>query len=225
MTREQHPVLVVEDEPDIRDLMVAILESEGYTVRAAADGAEALAQLQLGNPPCVILLDLMMPVMDGWTFCREKQKFPELAAIPVVVVSAVSNIRITKSAPSTAFDALSAMAAPNSRSGASLISLRFQAVTGCPAKSSLLAMGAPINPVPRNATFDRIFDFSAFRPRGLVDRRLFDKTDRTSALAFLAVPSHGAEESVPLGEATGQQVIEVTRLDQTSGSGNLERTG
>jgi CheY-like chemotaxis protein len=90
MTREQHPVLVVEDEPDIRDLMVAILESEGYTVRAAADGAEALAQLQLGKPPCVILLDLMMPVMDGWTFCREKQKFPELAGIPVVVVSAVS---------------------------------------------------------------------------------------------------------------------------------------
>jgi CheY-like chemotaxis protein len=89
MTAE-HPVLVVEDEPDIRDLMVAILESEGYAVRAAADGAEALAQLQLGSPPCVILLDLMMPVMDGWTFCREMQKIPELAGIPVVVVSAVS---------------------------------------------------------------------------------------------------------------------------------------
>lgn len=90
MTEERHPVLVVEDEPDIRDLMVAVLESEGYAVRAAAHGAEALAQLQAGSPPCVILLDLMMPVMDGWTFCREKEKFPELAAIPVVVVSAVS---------------------------------------------------------------------------------------------------------------------------------------
>lgn len=90
MNREGHPVLVVEDEPDIRDLMVAVLESEGYAVRSAAHGADALAQLRVGSPPCVILLDLMMPVMDGWTFCREKQKVPELAAIPVVVVSAVS---------------------------------------------------------------------------------------------------------------------------------------
>jgi two-component system, chemotaxis family, chemotaxis protein CheY len=90
MTHDRHPVLVVEDEPDIRDLMVAVLESEGYAVRAAAHGAEALAQLQVGVPPCVILLDLMMPVMDGWTFCREKQKHPAFAGIPVVVVSAVS---------------------------------------------------------------------------------------------------------------------------------------
>jgi CheY-like chemotaxis protein len=90
MTNPSHPILVVEDEPDIRDLMVAILESEGYAVSAASHGAEALARLQAGPVPCIILLDLMMPVMDGWTFCHEREKDPALAAIPLVVVSAVS---------------------------------------------------------------------------------------------------------------------------------------
>jgi CheY-like chemotaxis protein len=52
-------------------------------------GAEALAQLRAGSRPCVILLDLMMPVMDGWTFCEEREKDPSLAEIPVLVLSAV----------------------------------------------------------------------------------------------------------------------------------------
>ncbi|HTV18000.1 MAG TPA: response regulator [Polyangiaceae bacterium] len=90
MTRHDGPVLVVEDEPDIREMMVALLESRGYAVAAAADGADALAQLRAGRAPCLILLDLMMPVMDGWTFCREKGRDPALAGIPVIVVSAVS---------------------------------------------------------------------------------------------------------------------------------------
>jgi CheY-like chemotaxis protein len=90
MTRAPHPVLVVEDDADIRDAMVGILESAGYAVCAASHGADALAQLQAGNRPCIILLDLMMPVMDGWTFGEEKEKDPSLAEIPVVVVSAVS---------------------------------------------------------------------------------------------------------------------------------------
>jgi CheY-like chemotaxis protein len=90
MNSQDHPILVVEDEPDIRDLMVSLLESEGYAVAAASHGAEALARLQAGPLPCIILLDLMMPVMDGWAFCKEKQKDPVLAPIPIVVVSAVS---------------------------------------------------------------------------------------------------------------------------------------
>jgi CheY-like chemotaxis protein len=90
MALESHPILVVEDDADIRDAMVGILESEGYAVSAASDGADALAQLQTGTRPCIILLDLMMPVMDGWTFCKEKDKDPALATIPVVVVSAVA---------------------------------------------------------------------------------------------------------------------------------------
>jgi CheY-like chemotaxis protein len=85
-----HPVLVVEDDADIREAMVAILESEGYDVSVAGDGAEALAQLKAGSRPCIILLDLMMPVMDGWTFCQETGKDTELAAIPIVVVSALT---------------------------------------------------------------------------------------------------------------------------------------
>lgn len=90
MSETPHPILVVEDDADIRDAMVGILESAGYAVWAASHGADALAQLQAGNKPCVILLDLMMPVMDGWTFGEEKDKDPSLAEIPVVVVSAVS---------------------------------------------------------------------------------------------------------------------------------------
>jgi CheY-like chemotaxis protein len=90
MTDPNHPVLVVEDEPDIREVMVAILESEGYVARAAAHGAEALAHLRAGLTPCIILLDLMMPVMDGWTFCQERDKDPALATIPIIVVSAVA---------------------------------------------------------------------------------------------------------------------------------------
>ncbi len=90
MTRTPHPVLVVEDDIDIREAMVGILESAGYSVWAASDGAEALAQLHAGNRPCIILLDLMMPVMDGWTFGEEKDKDPSFADIPIVVVSAVS---------------------------------------------------------------------------------------------------------------------------------------
>jgi CheY-like chemotaxis protein len=89
MVDERHPVLVVEDDRDIREVMVEILESAGYAVSSASDGAEALAYLKAGTRPCIIVLDLMMPVMDGWTFSQEKQKDPELAAIPVLVVSAV----------------------------------------------------------------------------------------------------------------------------------------
>jgi CheY-like chemotaxis protein len=90
MTAEAHPVLVVEDDADIREVMVEILESAGYSVYSASHGEEALAQLRAGKRPCIILLDLMMPVMDGWTFCQETQKDPALAAIPILVVSAVS---------------------------------------------------------------------------------------------------------------------------------------
>jgi len=89
MSSKIHPVLVVEDDEDVRDALVSILESEGYFACAARHGGEALAQLQAGKTPCVILLDLMMPVMDGWTFCQEREKSPSFAEIPIVVLSAV----------------------------------------------------------------------------------------------------------------------------------------
>ena len=82
-------VMVIEDEADLRDAMTEVLEDTGYRVVAVADGQEALAFLKnAGFRPCMILLDLMMPVMDGWTFRRHQMEDPGLADIPVVVVTA-----------------------------------------------------------------------------------------------------------------------------------------
>ena len=73
--------------------LVQVLEDEGYTVRAAENGRAALAALRApgARPPCVILLDLMMPVMDGWAFRAEQLRDPLLAEIPVVVLTADGN--------------------------------------------------------------------------------------------------------------------------------------
>jgi CheY-like chemotaxis protein len=85
-------VLIIEDDLDIRDALGQILEEEGYAVATAANGQEALDQLRSGPPPRLILLDLMMPVMNGWQFRAEQRQDPALAAIPVVVISADTNI-------------------------------------------------------------------------------------------------------------------------------------
>src|SRR5205823_5747425 len=85
-------VLVVEDDPTTRDAMKMILEFGGFRVAEAANGREALDQLRSAPPPCLILLDLMMPVMDGRQFREEQRKAPELASIPVVVVSADTDL-------------------------------------------------------------------------------------------------------------------------------------
>jgi CheY-like chemotaxis protein len=81
-------VLVVEDDPDIQQVLRFALEMAGYPVTTADNGVEALRQLKAATPPCLILLDLMMPVMDGWQFRAAQQQDPALAAIPVVVISA-----------------------------------------------------------------------------------------------------------------------------------------
>jgi CheY-like chemotaxis protein len=84
----QPDVLIVEDDYAIRDALMQLLEDEGYAVAGAANGQEALDLLRRHLPPCLILLDLMMPVMTGWEFRAEQQRDPALATIPVVVVSA-----------------------------------------------------------------------------------------------------------------------------------------
>ena len=82
-------VLIVDDDPDIRDSLREVLEDEGYEVATVANGREALDHLKASNPrPCVILLDLMMPVMDGWQFRKEQKQDPEIAGIPLVVITA-----------------------------------------------------------------------------------------------------------------------------------------
>jgi CheY-like chemotaxis protein len=85
-------VLVVEDDFDSREMLRILLESEGYSVMSAADGREALEQL-LAAAPCLIILDLMMPVMNGWEFRAVQTQDPVLAKIPVVVVSADGNVK------------------------------------------------------------------------------------------------------------------------------------
>ena len=81
-------VLIVDDDPDIRESMQEVLEAEGYTVNCVANGREALDYLRRSPRPCVILLDLMMPVMDGWQFRREQKLDPAIADIPLIVITA-----------------------------------------------------------------------------------------------------------------------------------------
>jgi CheY-like chemotaxis protein len=81
-------VLVVDDDEDIRSTIRDVLGDQGFTVACAANGREALEMLISGqSKPALILLDLTMPEMDGWTFRQEQQKVPRLAQIPVVLFS------------------------------------------------------------------------------------------------------------------------------------------
>jgi CheY-like chemotaxis protein len=95
MTRPDRPlILVVEDDSDIRESVVEVLEDEGYRVLSAADGRQALSVLtSLPEAPALILLDLMMPIMNGFQFREEQLKTPALAAVPVVVVTADVNAK------------------------------------------------------------------------------------------------------------------------------------
>ncbi|WP_164019210.1 response regulator [Pyxidicoccus trucidator] len=83
-------VLVVEDDEDIRAAIAEILEGEGYEVTIAANGSEALDELQHMPRPCLILLDLMMPVMNGHEFLARLREVPRMQAVPVLVLTAVS---------------------------------------------------------------------------------------------------------------------------------------
>jgi CheY-like chemotaxis protein len=86
-------ILVVEDDPDTRAMLASILETIGHQVDTAANGQEALQHLHGRFRPDLILLDLMMPVMDGWEFRQHQNQDPELAAIPVVLLSAADDGR------------------------------------------------------------------------------------------------------------------------------------
>jgi len=89
-------VLIVEDDNDTREMLGRFLELEGYTVETAENGKRALERLGSGVGACVILLDLMMPVMDGWQFRQEQIRDASLADIPVIVVSAAGRERLEK---------------------------------------------------------------------------------------------------------------------------------
>lgn len=95
MTREDSPrlVMVVDDDADVRDAIADVVNDNGYQTMIAANGKEAIEQLRgTAVRPCVILLDVMMPIMDGWEFRAELSADPELGAIPVVVLTAHANM-------------------------------------------------------------------------------------------------------------------------------------
>ena len=85
---ERRDVLIVDDDPDIRDAVGECLRYEGYDVHSAADGRDALDRLEYGLRPAVILLDLMMPVLNGFDVLEALKSRPEWKSIPVVIVSA-----------------------------------------------------------------------------------------------------------------------------------------
>jgi len=82
-------VLVVEDDEDIRDTLMDVLESEGFVAHAASDGRQGLAQLAAMPKPSLVLLDLMMPGMNGWEFLEAQKANPALSSHKVVTISAL----------------------------------------------------------------------------------------------------------------------------------------
>lgn len=82
-----HTVLVVEDELELREMMKDALQLNGYSVVAAEDGQDALDKLAAIDHLCLVILDLIMPVMDGWTFMEKLRARAELASVPVIVHS------------------------------------------------------------------------------------------------------------------------------------------
>ena len=88
---KKNNTLVVEDDEAIRESLKLILEFEGYTVYTASNGKEGLEILKKIPRPCIIFLDLMMPIMNGWDFIEAVEKDVVLATIPVVIVSAFAD--------------------------------------------------------------------------------------------------------------------------------------
>ena len=85
-----HTVLIVEDEEDLRELMRDALQLRGYSVVTAEEGTDALRKIDDIGPPCVILLDLLMPGMNGWDFFAKVRERPELSDVPVIIHSSAA---------------------------------------------------------------------------------------------------------------------------------------
>jgi CheY-like chemotaxis protein len=90
--RSVHKILVIEDDDDVREVVRETLEDEGYWVAVASNGQEALELLSHESEPCLILLDLMMPVATGWQFRAKQLQDPFLARFPVVVMTATDTL-------------------------------------------------------------------------------------------------------------------------------------
>jgi CheY-like chemotaxis protein len=98
------PVLLVDDDAAVRRTIARFLAFEGFAVVEATNGLEALTYLRTGGSASVIVLDLRMPVMDGWTFRREQRRDPMLENIPVVVLSGADADRFAELEAAAAFE-------------------------------------------------------------------------------------------------------------------------
>jgi CheY-like chemotaxis protein len=87
------PILVVDDNADVRDMLAHALEIAGYAVETARDGREALARMRREPQPRLVVLDLYMPVLDGFGVREEQLREPRLAAIPVLIYSGHHDVR------------------------------------------------------------------------------------------------------------------------------------
>ncbi len=85
-------VLIIDDDVGSRTALAEVLTDEGYSVATASDGAEALRYLREGHRPKAILLDLMMPGIDGWDFRAEQKRDAGLSGIPVIAISAAGKL-------------------------------------------------------------------------------------------------------------------------------------
>jgi CheY-like chemotaxis protein len=86
---EMPPILIVDDDPNLQRLMTKFLKLEGFASVPTSNGREALDYLRAGGDASVILLDLRMPVMDGWAFRKELRSDPVLAGIPIIVLTGI----------------------------------------------------------------------------------------------------------------------------------------
>jgi DNA-binding response OmpR family regulator len=80
-------ILIIEDDKDIRDILAMVLSVEGYEVKTAIDGVAGLDQLRMGGRPSLILLDMMMPRLDGEGFLKAMRSNPNTADIPVIILT------------------------------------------------------------------------------------------------------------------------------------------
>ena len=94
--KESQKILVVDDDADIREVLQEVLVESGHEVMTASNGLEALQILRAGWSPCMVLLDLMMPVMDGYLFIAERRNDPYLASIPVTVITAGRQVDVER---------------------------------------------------------------------------------------------------------------------------------
>jgi CheY-like chemotaxis protein len=94
MTKPDNVILIVDDDEDVRDSLRLVLEGEGCAVETVTNGLEALRYLRSHGAPCLVLLDLMMPIMNGWDFLVEKDADPTIAQVAVVVVTAAGEAQV-----------------------------------------------------------------------------------------------------------------------------------